>query len=65
MVMLRQLYEALELVSKGSGRCQACFESILDLDLLKSAFRDVDCVFHQAAISSVQEAFKTRFGPAG
>jgi UDP-glucose 4-epimerase len=30
--------------------------SILDLDLLKSAFRDVDCVFHHAAIASVHRS---------
>jgi len=27
--------------------------SILDLELLKSAFQDADCVFHQSAIASV------------
>ena len=30
--------------------------SILDLELLKSTFKDVDCVFHQAAIASVQRS---------
>jgi UDP-glucose 4-epimerase len=30
--------------------------SILDLKLLKSAFQDVDCVFHEAAIASVQRS---------
>ena len=30
--------------------------SILDLDLLKTAFQEVDCVFHQAAIASVQRS---------
>lgn len=32
--------------------------SILDLDLLKSSFQDVDCVFHQAAIASVQRSIQ-------
>jgi UDP-glucose 4-epimerase len=32
--------------------------SVLDLDLLKSAFQDVDCVFHEAAIASVQRSIQ-------
>jgi len=32
--------------------------SITDLNLLKDVFRDVECVFHQAAISSVQRSIE-------
>ena len=32
--------------------------SVTDLDLLKRVFRDVDCVFHQAAVVSVQESIQ-------
>ena len=32
--------------------------SILDLKLLKSAFQDADCVFHEAAIASVQRSIQ-------
>lgn len=32
--------------------------SILDLDLLKTTFQDVDCVFHQAAIASVRRSIQ-------
>lgn len=32
--------------------------SILDLGLLKSVFRDADCVFHHAAIASVQRSIQ-------
>jgi UDP-glucose 4-epimerase len=30
--------------------------SVTDLDLLRTVFRDIDCVFHQAAIPSVQRS---------
>jgi UDP-glucose 4-epimerase len=36
--------------------------SILDLDLLKSAFQGVTCVFHQAAIASVQRSIQDPVG---
>ena len=36
--------------------------SILDLDLLQSAFQGVKCVFHQAAIASVQKSVQDPIG---
>ena len=32
-------------------------DSILNLDLLEKQTQDIDCVFHQAALASVQDSF--------
>ena len=44
----------VDLVSQTD--CTFIEGSVTDLDLLRTVFRDIDCVFHQAAIPSVQRS---------
>jgi UDP-glucose 4-epimerase len=44
----------IDLVSQTD--CTFVEGSVTDLDLLRTVFRDIDCVFHQAAIPSVQRS---------
>jgi UDP-glucose 4-epimerase len=44
----------VDLVSQRD--CTFIEGSVTDLDLLRTVFRDIDCVFHQAAIPSVQRS---------